>query len=251
MRALPLKLLLLSNSRNSEGEYLVHAARHIAALAADNPAPRALFIPFAGVTVSWPDYTAMVQQALAPHGVTVVPAFDSIDLRAALAQVDMVLVGGGNTFHLLRELRERGWLHVLREAVYGGLPYVGWSAGSNLACPTIRTTNDMPIVDPMGLDALGLVPFQINAHYTNELPPGLQAETREQRLREFLSVNPGLAVCALPEGTWIQVNNDHCTVGGEGNIYWYEARAISTIPTASSWTLGTSPIQLSASMGSS
>lgn len=243
MRALPLKLLLLSNSRNPEGEYLVHAAQHIAALVAGNPATRALFIPFAGVTVSWPDYTAMVQQALAPHGITVVPAFDSIDLSAALAKVDMVLVGGGNTFHLLRELRRRGWLAVLREAVYGGLPYVGWSAGSNLACPTIRTTNDMPIVDPMGLDALGLVPFQINAHYTNELPPGLQAETREQRLREFLEANPALAVCALPEGSWVEVDNDRCTAGGEGNIYWYDAQAISAIPTASSWPLRGSPMR--------
>jgi len=236
MLSLPLNLLLLSNSRNPQGEYLVHAGREIAALAGGKPTPKALFIPFAGVTVSWPDYTDLVRQALAPFGVTVLASHDRTDLRAALQEVDMVLVGGGNTFHLLREVRLRGWLPVLREAVFGGLPYAGWSAGSNLACPTIRTTNDMPIVDPMGLDALGLVPFQINAHYTNALPPGLQAETREQRLNEFLRVAPAMGICALPEGSWVAISQGRCTVGG-GEALWYSALGASTLPSGACWPL--------------
>lgn len=234
---LPLSLLLLSNSRNTQGEYLVHAGANIAAMAGGKRRSRALFIPFAGVTITWSDYTALVQKALAPFGVAVTASHDCRDLRAALRDVDMVLVGGGNTFHLLRELRLRGWLSLLRAAVHSGLPYVGWSAGSNLACPSIRTTNDMPIVDPMGFDALGLVPFQINAHFTNALPPGLQAETREQRLREFLAVHLEQAVCALPEGTWISVATDRCTTGGDGDVSWYEGSTVKTLSPAFSWAL--------------
>ncbi|MGH6626494.1 MAG: dipeptidase PepE [Burkholderiaceae bacterium] len=241
MNPLPLRLLLLSNSRNAKGEYLVHAGEQIASLAGDRRPAHALFIPFAGVTVSWPDYTRLVQQALEPYGVQVQPSHERSDLRQALREVEMVLVGGGNTFCLLSEMRRRGWLPIVREAVYGGLPYVGWSAGSNLACPTIRTTNDMPIVDLMGFDALGLVPFQINAHYTNALPPGLQAETREQRLKEFLTVHPEVSVCALPEGTWVSVENGQCTTGGTGEVLWYEALEIRTLSSATSWTLHSAP----------
>lgn len=230
-----LNLLLLSNSRNAQGEYLVHAGRQIAAMAAGKTAPKALFIPFAGVSTSWQDYTALVQQALAAFGVTVLPSHERTELRSPLQEVDMVLVGGGNTFHLLRELRQRGWLPVLRESVFHGMPYAGWSAGTNLACPTIRTTNDMPIVDPMGLDALGFVPFQINAHYTNELPPGLQAETREQRLKEFLAANPAVPVCALPEGSWVKVSHGICSVGG-GEALWYTTSGAKPLQVGDAWS---------------
>jgi dipeptidase E len=88
-----------------------------------------------------------------------------------------------------------------------GTPYLGWSAGSNVACPTLRTTNDMPIIDPCGFDTLGLVPFQINPHYLDKNPEGHGGETREQRIQEFLEINPDTYVVGLREGTMLEVNN--------------------------------------------
>ena len=111
--------------------------------------------------------------------------------------------------------RKRGWLVRLGDAVRSGrMPYIGWSAGANLAGLTINTTNDMPIVNPHGFGALGLVPFCINPHYNNSLPLGHQGETRDQRLAEFLLANPQMRVVALPEGTWLEVNDSAVVVAG-------------------------------------
>ncbi|UUZ62867.1 dipeptidase PepE [Polaromonas sp. P1-6] len=160
---------------------------------------------------------------MAPTGIKVTGAHRITDIAKALVENDLILVGGGNTFNLLREVRSRGWLPDLRAEVLGGKPYVGWSAGSNLACPTLRTTNDMPIVDPMGFDGLGLIPFQLNAHFTNELPSGLQAETREQRIAEFLTLNPNMGVLGLPEGVWLRVQHGFATIGGNQAAIWFSS----------------------------
>ncbi|MEZ5289634.1 MAG: dipeptidase PepE [Vicinamibacterales bacterium] len=209
-----MNLLLLSNSRNTGGEYLVHALDAFKALAGDRRT--AWFVPFAGVTVSWDDYTGMVRAALAPVGLTVTGAHERPRPEAG----DVLLVGGGNTFHLLAECRRRGLLPLLRDLARQGRPYAGWSAGANLACPTIRTTNDMPIVDPGGFDALGLVPFQINPHFTNVLPPGHQGETREQRLAEFVTANPAVHVLGVPEGDWITVRGGETRLAGPKDAVW-------------------------------
>ena len=103
--------------------------------------------------------------------------------RRSAENAEIVIVGGGNTFQLLKQCRERGLLAPITDVVKRGALYIGWSAGANLACPTIRTTNDMPIVDPQGFDALNLFPLQINPHFTNALPEGHKGETREQRIR--------------------------------------------------------------------
>ena len=120
---------------------------------------------------------------------------------------DAILVGGGNTFHLLRETYRVGLVELIRKRVNSGVPYVGWSAGSNLAGPTICTTNDMPIVAPPTFEALGLVPFQINPHFTDAHPPGHRGETRRQRLAEFIAANPEATVAGLPEGTALRVDD--------------------------------------------
>jgi dipeptidase E len=205
--------LLFSNSRNPEGAYLAHVLpvlqKHI------KPRATIVFLPFAGTSVSWGDYVTQVSAALAPLKATITSAADVTDAIALVNAADVIMVGGGNTFRLLAETRARGLLKPIAERVRSGEAlFVGWSAGSNLACPTIRTTNDMPIVDPHGFDALGLVSYQINPHYTNAQPPGHQGETRDQRIAEFLTVNPKETVIGLPEGDWIEVRSKVSTLCG-------------------------------------
>jgi dipeptidase E len=210
------RLLLLSNSRDAAGRYLAHArdalAEHLAGVR------EAAFVPYAGVTVSWDAYAERVAAALAPLGVrvrAVHAAGDAPGAHAALVRhAGAVLVGGGNTFHLLRELQRRGLLDAVRERVAAGAPYAGWSAGSVVACPTIRTTNDMPVVEPAGFAALGLVGFQINAHFTDAHPPGFMGETRRERLAEFVAANPAAGVVGLPEGSWLRAAGAAVTVQG-------------------------------------
>jgi len=216
-----MNLLLLSNSRMPDGRYLAHALDAIADTA--GAGRRAVFLPFAGVTIDWDDYTAQVAQALAPLGLAIEGAHRLPDARAALAGAELVLVGGGNTFRLLDESRRRGWLEAIGAAVRAGLPYVGWSAGANLATPSIRTTNDMPIVDPRGLDAIGLVDFQLNCHFTDALPAGHQGETRTQRLAEFHVLNPEVPVIALPEGDWLAVRGSEVVLHGSHDGWLFEA----------------------------
>lgn len=207
-----MELLLLSNSSLPGKAWLEHALPLIAGQL--NGRRSAVFIPFAGVTQTWDDYTAKAAGVLAPLGVSVTGIHRIADPVATIAAAEVVIVGGGNTFQLLKECRERGLLVPVVDVVKRGALYIGWSAGANLACPTIRTTNDMPIVDPQGFDALGLFPLQINPHFTNALPQGHQGETREQRIRELLVVAPELTIIGLPEGNWIQVTQGHATLGG-------------------------------------
>jgi dipeptidase E len=218
-----LDLLLLSNSRTAGGSYLGHALEAIGA--AIGSRRRALFLPFAGVTVGWDEFSAAVADALAPLGIDVAGAHRCEDPAVALAATEIVLVGGGNTFRLLAEARRRGWLAPLRRAVAAGVPYVGWSAGANLATPTIRTTNDMPIVDPGGLDALGLVDFQLNCHFTDQLPPGHQGESRTQRIAEFHALNPTVPVIGLPEGDWLTVRGTRVRLHGPHPALLFRAGA--------------------------
>ncbi len=216
-------VLLLSNSRNPGGDYLGHALEACRELLAGRTS--AWFVPFAGVTVSWDDYTQNVQAALSSLGVQVTGAH-----RAARpGPDDAILVGGGNTFHLLHECRRRGLLDVMRDQVRAGTPYAGWSAGANLACPTIRTTNDMPIVDPGGFDGLDLLTFQINPHFTNALPPGHQGETREQRLTEFVTANPAIDVLGIPEGDWLTVSGSTVTLCGPKEAVWIRYGAVTAV----------------------
>jgi dipeptidase E len=211
------RLLLLSNS-TSEAGYLVHALDQIVALAQGEP--EAVFVPYAGVARGWDDYAAMVAEALAPAGIAVRPLHRAADPAALASAAPLVLVGGGNTFNLLHHCRRGGVLAALKARDRAGLRFVGWSAGANLVCPTIRTTNDMPVVDPGGLDALGLIPFQINPHYTNASPPGHRGETRDQRLAEFLVLNPDVPVLALPEGDWLRVSDESMELGGGRAAWW-------------------------------
>ena len=146
-------LLLLSNAGSARG-YLADAIEPIGSMGMAGKT--ALFIPYAGISRTWDAYEALVRESLRDTEVDVVSIHRSKDARLALEQADMVMVGGGNTFNLLLECRTRGLLVPLSNRVAGGLPYVGWSAGSLLCCPTIRTTNDMPIVEPFKSTAFAL-----------------------------------------------------------------------------------------------
>jgi peptidase E len=140
-------------------------------------------------------------------------AADATGVRQ-IETAEAVFVGGGNTFRLLKTLQETELLAPLRERAQGGMPYLGASAGINLAGPTIRTTNDMPIVEPRGFDALGLVPFQINPHYLDPEPGSTHmGETRAERLAEFHEEN-ATAVVGLREGAWIRVEGVRAWLGG-------------------------------------
>lgn len=210
-----MNLLLLSNSSSDAG-YLTHALPWVREWAGQHDASGdALFIPFAGVTRTWDEYETLVANALAPLlKVRSVHRMD--DPVAAVRKARHILVGGGNTFALLGEMRRTGLLAAIRERVQSGeASYMGWSAGSNVACPTICTTNDMPIVDPQGFDALGFVPFQINAHYTDAHPAGHRGETREQRLREYTLKQPDMRVIGLPEGTGLHVQGTQYRLLGD------------------------------------
>jgi dipeptidase E len=206
-----MELLLLSSSRTPAG-YFTDYLPEIRAFAAG--ASRIAFIPFAAVRMPWDEYAARVSQAL---GLAMPIAHRASDLESA----ELVVVGGGNTFQLLKECRERGMLPVIRGRVENGCRYLGWSAGANLACPTIRTTNDMPVADPGGLDALGLIAFQINPHYLSVALPGHHGETRDERLEEFAHANPGLPVLGLPEGDWLRVSGRSMTLGGPHPAVWF------------------------------
>ena len=199
-----MKLLLLSNSRSEGLGYLEHARDEIRSFLGS--AKRVLFLPFAGVTIDWDDYAGRVAAALEPLGLESESAHRAGDPIAAIRSAEAIAVGGGNTWQLTREIHRRTLSEPIRDAVRGGTPYFGWSAGANVACPTMQTTNDMPICDPLGFDALGLVPFQINPHYLHGNPPGFKGETREERILEFGKLHPAVWVAGLREGTMLRID---------------------------------------------
>ncbi|WP_235838543.1 dipeptidase PepE [Cognaticolwellia aestuarii] len=199
-------LLLLSSSRVGDTKYLQHALPLIKAKL--DGVTELLFIPYAGVTVNYDDYTAMVQSALIDSGITVKGIHQFDDPIDAINTANAIAVGGGNTFHLLHQLYQNNLISAIQDKVAQGVPYIGWSAGSNVAGLSIRTTNDMPIIEPKSFDALQLVSFQLNPHYTDHNPPGHNGETREQRLAEFMVLNETTPIVAIVEGTGLDIKDN-------------------------------------------
>jgi dipeptidase E len=128
------------------------------------------------------------------------------------------VVGGGNTWKLLKMLQDKNLIEIIRQKILQGTPYIGWSAGSNLACPTIRTTNDMPVVEPASFAAFNLIPFQINPHYLDANPSGHAGETREQRIEEFIEVNQEIYVAGLREGTMLLLEESKLSLSGPRKV---------------------------------
>ncbi len=209
------RLLLLSSSRKGNLGYLEHAGEQFRAFFQDAGVRRVLFAPYAAATFSFEEYEAKVRPAYAALGIELESMHRFANPRLALETAEALAVGGGNTFALLKRLYDAGLVEAIRERAENGMPYMGWSAGTNVACPTIRTTNDMPVVEPPSLKACALIPFQINPHFISGKPSGHNGESREERLDEFLCLNPEQKVLALREGSALLVEGENATLLGD------------------------------------
>jgi dipeptidase E len=196
-----MNLLLLSNSTVSGMGYLEHSLPALKAFLGDERIVH--FVPYA--LANYDGYTARVQEALAPLGITVRGVHMTGSPQQAVTEARVLYVGGGNSFRLLRALQQHDLLDIVQQRVRAGkLRYLGVSAGSNMACPSLRTTNDMPIVQPRSFEAFGLLPFQINPHYLDPDPTSTHmVETRAQRIEEFLEEND-VPVLGMREGSWLR-----------------------------------------------
>jgi dipeptidase E len=225
------RLLLLSNSTNFGEPFLQYPIGTIQQFL--GPAVSdVLFVPYAGVRVSHSDYAARVRERFREIGIAMTSLHEAENPATAVERASAIVVGGGNTFCLLDRLYTHGLVERIRDRVLQGVPYVGWSAGSNVACPTIRTTNDMPIVEPPSLNALALVPFQINPHYTDATLPNHGGETRAERLTEFLEMNPSMTVIGLREGTMLRVEDERIELLGDkpARVFRRDLEVIESAP---------------------
>lgn len=204
------RLVLASNSTNPGEEYLDHLEDTIRLLFSG--CSTVAFVPYALADLD--GYSAVAEARLGRLGIRLESVHRKPVPRRALSTADGLFIGGGNTFRLLDRLITHGLIEPIRELVADGGPYLGTSAGSNVACPTIKTTNDMPIVEPPSFGALGLVPFQINPHYIERDPDTSHGgETRRQRLAEFHEENE-TPVIGLPEGSWLAVQETSTVLHG-------------------------------------
>lgn len=222
------RLLLISNSTLHGSGYLDHAEAEIRDFLGD--VKRVLFVPFA--LYDRDAYAATARDRFARMGYELKSLHDAGDPLRAVADTQAIFVGGGNTFRLLKTLYDRELLTPIRQRVANGMPYVGSSAGSNIVAPTIKTTNDMPIVQPPSFDALGLVSFQINPHYLDPDPNSKHmGETREKRLQEFLEEND-TPVLGLREGAIARCENGRITLKGStgARIFRRGLDPVETLP---------------------
>ena len=224
-----MNLLLISNSTMAGEEYLFWPRTHIQKFLSQSKVKKVCFVPFAGVSLSseslkksYDVYTEKVKAVFNQLGYELVSVHQSKNPTALLQDAEAIVVGGGNTFHLVAALHKSGLMSVIREKVLAGTPYIGWSAGSNVACPTLMTTNDMPIVEPESFQTLGLIPFQINPHYLDANPDGHGGETREQRINEFLIINPEVKVVGLREGCLLVLRDDELQFVGNKNLRLFQ-----------------------------
>ena len=198
-----MKLLLISNSTNAGEEYLRYPMPEIGRFL--DGIHEIAFVPYAAVTFSYAEYERKVQARFSELGIRVRSVHRAKDPAAIIRTAEAICVGGGNTFALARKMQQQGLMQAILRRIRAGVPYVGWSAGSNVACPTISTTNDMPIVEPESFRAIGAVKFQINPHYLDANPAGHAGETREQRILEYIEANPRRWVVGLREGCMLRL----------------------------------------------
>lgn len=206
-----MKALLLSSSRVGNSNYLEQARPHI--LEHLDGINEITFVPYAGVSISWDEYTQKVQEALPELNISNI--HNNPNPAEAAANAKAFLVGGGNTFNLLNCLYQFSLIEVIKARVKQGIPYIGWSAGSNIAGVSIKTTNDMPIVQPPSFDSFGFVNAQINPHYTDYVAPGHNGETRDMRIQEFCILEKSTSVIGIQEGSALQIKDRNIRLVGD------------------------------------
>ncbi len=216
-----MKLLLLSNSTMAGKPFLGWPKEYLKSFIGD-ASKKLLFIPYAGVNVYWDGYAKKVSKYFEEFGYETISIYKQQDPVKAIREADSIMVGGGNTFHLVYHLHKNELIPLIRQAVLDGKPYIGWSAGANVACPTLCTTNDMPIIQPESFDTFNLVQFQINPHYLDANPEGHGGETREDRINEFLEINREKVVLGLREGTGLWIEDDNIKLIGNKTARFFQ-----------------------------
>ena len=207
-----MKLLLISNSTNAGEEYLRYPLPEIGRVL--DGIHEIAFVPYAAATFSYAEYERKVRARFSELGIRVRSVHRTKDPAAMIRTAEAICVGGGNTFALARKMQQQGLMQAILRRLKAGTPYEGWSAGSNVCCPTISTTNDMPIVEPKSFRAIGAVKFQINPHYLDANPAGHAGETREQRILEFIEANPRRWVAGLREGCMLRLEGERLELIG-------------------------------------
>ena len=222
------RILLISNSTLFGSGYLDHAEAEIRDFLGD--LKRVLFVPFA--LFDRDAYSATAAERFKRMGYELTSVHNATNPLQAVADTEAIFIGGGNTFRLLKTLYDQSLLEPIRRRVAGGMPYIGSSAGSNVAGPTIKTTNDMPIVQPPSFDALGLVSFQLNPHYLDPDPDSKHmGETREKRIQEFLEEND-TPVLGLREGAMARCEEGRIVLKGStgARIFRRGHDPVETVP---------------------
>src|SRR5215475_11477464 len=205
------KVLLVSNSTVHGRGYLDHVESEIKSFLGS--ARGVLFLPFA--LHDRDAYTATVRKRFRDMGYLIQSLHETTVPQKAVEETDAIFIGGGNTFRLLKALQDLDLINAIRGKVSSGAPYIGSSAGSNVAGPTIKTTKDMPIVQPRSFDSLGLVPFQISPHFQDpDLNSRHMGETQEERIVQFLEENE-TPVVGIREGAWLLCENGAVILKGE------------------------------------
>ena len=207
------KLIIASTSTIHGGNYLEYLLPTLSKFFSD--VKTILFIPYARPSgISYDEYTALVAKAFKNIHKDVVGIHQFDSPIEAIKEAAAIFTGGGNTFELVNQLYKHQLLPVLSEVLNSGTPYLGTSAGSNICGVSMMNTNDMPIVYPPSFKTLGIIPFNINAHYLDPIPNSKHmGETRETRIKEFHMYND-TTVLGLREGSWLEVIDSTVTLKG-------------------------------------